>query len=92
MTDTGVNLFEDVVDGDFGKTVFSTGVNVERQIVLLRPRMDRQMRFADDDHSADSVRWKLVKRDGPDLRVGPFCCFDEDFLKFVDLADSGVAS
>src|SRR6267142_1162813 len=83
----GRELLDQVVGGDLRLEDLAAGEDVHGRVPILRPRVDRQVGFCDDDDSADAERVELVEDDVDDGRLGPLRSLDQgplDRLKAVD--------
>lgn len=68
----------------------AAGEHVDRGIAVLRPGMDRQVRFGDHHHAGDADRAELVERRGDDGGVGLAGGLEHAFLDPLDIVEALV--
>ena len=83
----GFKFFGGVVVGFPGIDFRPAGKHIQRRKIIFRPRVDRQVRFGDHDHTRDPVRIKRMEHDVDDPRLRVFGGFDHDGFDFMDIVE-----
>jgi hypothetical protein len=84
----GTEFFDGIKHGFLGIEGIATSIKIQSPVAILWPGMGRNMGLGDDDNSADSVRWKPVDGNRPDLGSGDLGDLDENLLYLFHTADN----
>ena len=88
-----LEALDEVCGSNLGLEHVATGENVHSSIGILGPRMNREVRFRDHDHTADSKGTEFMEGDIYDGGLCLSCCGDQgisDFLKALENCGTAI--